>query len=117
MGSSLKVVTIEGRGTVETAVNQAATVQTALEENEQVLLNLSHLEQIDASFIHILYAAAAEAEKRGVRFGLTGTLESEVRSAFEIGGFCNNAPDKANELHDMLIDFPAADRPEEAPDA
>lgn len=117
MGSSLKVVTIEGRGTVETAVSQAATVQTALEENDQVLLNLSHLEQIDASFVHILYAAASEAKKRGVRFGLTGALQNGVRSSFEIGGFCNNAPEQASELHSTLIDFPSADLPEEAPDA
>ena len=117
MGSSLKVVTIEGRGTVETAVNQAAEVHTALEEHEQVLLNLSHLEQIDASFVHILYAAASEAKERGVRFGLTGTLQGEVRSSFEIGGFCNNAPEQAGELPGALIDFPVSDLPEEAPDA
>lgn len=117
MGSSLKVVTIEGRGTVETATAQAKKLQEALEENEQVLLNLSHLEQIDASFVHILYAAAAEAEKNGVRFGLTGTLQPAVRASFEIGGFCNTAPEQARELHEVLIDFPAAARPEEEPDA
>ena len=117
MGSSLKVVTIEGRGTVETATAAATKLQKALEENEQVLLNLSHLEQIDASFVHILYAAAAEAEKSGVRFGLTGTLQPALRASLEIGGFCNTAPDQARELHGALIDFPAAAQPEEDPNA
>lgn len=117
MGAALKVVTIEGRGTVETAADAAAKVRKALEENEQVLLNLSHVEQIDASFVHILYAAAAEAEKSGVRFGLTGTLRPAVRASFEIGGFCDTAPDQARDLCEALIDFPATPRPEEAPDA
>jgi anti-anti-sigma regulatory factor len=117
MGSSLKVVTMEGRGTVETATAKASTLLDALSENEKVLLNLSHLEQIDASFVHILYAAAAEAEKRGIRFGLTGALQPGFRSALEVGGFCNNAPEQARDLHGALIDFPAAIQPEEDPDA
>ncbi len=117
MGSSLKVVSFEGRGTVETAAGQVSKLRDAIEENEQVVLNLSRLEQIDASFVHVLYAAATEAKNSGTRFGLTGTLQENVRAALEIGGFCDTAPEEAKELHSLLLDFPLSEQPKEAPDA
>jgi anti-anti-sigma regulatory factor len=106
---ALKVVTAPSQATVQSAKGLADSITAAFAEAEQVLLNLSRLERVDASFVHVLYAAKHMAERDGKDFHLSGTVHEDVCAALMTGGFCSSMATDARELERDLGDFGAAE--------
>ncbi len=102
---TLKVVTLEKRATIERAQHLRDTLLEALQQSSRVLLNLSHVETVDLTAIHIIYAAAHEARIGGSELDFTGAVSEPMRKAFEDGGFCTHAPYDGRELAAALLDF------------
>ncbi len=110
---ALKVVTAPEHVTVEHATALAGSIKDALIQAQKVLLNLSRVERIDTSFIHVLYGARRMAVRDGKAFHLSGTVEPAVAEAFVTGGFCEEPSTDARELEAQLVDFPELEGEEE----
>ncbi len=106
---ALKVVTAPSQATVQSATSLAESITAAFAEAEQVLLNLSRLERIDASFVHVLYAAKCMADRDGREFHLSGTVHQDVCALLMTGGFCSSMVTDARELERDLVDFDASE--------
>ncbi|MFP4484153.1 MAG: STAS domain-containing protein [Spirochaetota bacterium] len=102
---ALKIVTAPNHVTVQTAQSLSESIKAAFVQAEQVLLNLSRLERIDAGFVHVLYAAKRMALRDGKDFHLSGTVAPGVCAALITGGFCSSPEEDARELERRLIDF------------
>jgi anti-anti-sigma regulatory factor len=110
---ALKVVTAPEQATVEHAGDLAEELRKALREARQVLLNLSRVERIDTSFVHIIYGARRMAIRDGTAFHLSGTVTPAVCEALRTGGFCETVTTDARELEQQLVDFPSEEQEEE----
>ncbi len=108
---SLKVITLDRRVTIDRAESLREVLLDAVANADSLLVNLSHVEVIDLTAIHLLYAAKRQARSEKKRFEFTGTVPEAVREALEHGGFCKRAPDDGPDLGSALLDFerPAAD--------
>lgn len=102
---SLKVVNVPEQATVQHAPALTESIRAAFEDARRVLLNLSRVERIDASFVHILYAARRMAVREEKDFHLSGSVQPAVAQALVIGGFCADAVDDARELESLLSGF------------
>jgi len=107
MEQDLQVVSLEGDATIAGIESLEQRLSEALESSSKVLLNLSHVSNMDLAGIQLLYAAKREADARGVVLHLTGTASDAVREAMEAGGFVKEAPADARELESRLLDFTA----------
>ncbi|TVR04261.1 MAG: STAS domain-containing protein [Spirochaetaceae bacterium] len=102
---SLKVITLDRRATIDRAEALRVMLLDALAHAPSTLVNLSHVEAIDLTAIHLLYAAKRQALSEKKRFDFTGTVPSVVRDALEQGGFCKRAPEEGPDLAAALLDF------------
>lgn len=74
-----KVVEWSGSLGIEQAESLKNELSNALAENNNVVLNLSKVEDIDTTTIQLIIAAQKEAEKRGINFKVDKNLpESTV---------------------------------------
>lgn len=74
-----KVVEWSGSLGIEQAQSLKNELSNALAENNNVVLNLSKVEDIDTTTIQLIIAAHKEAEKRGINFKVDKNLpESTV---------------------------------------
>jgi len=105
MEQDLQVVSLEGGATIAEAESLQKRLTEALESTAKVLVNLSHVTQMDLAGIQVLYAARTEAGRRGVAFHLTGTVSDAAREALEAGGFVKHASAEAKELEAAMLDF------------
>ena len=104
---SLKVVNVPEQATVQHAPELSESIRTAFAEARRVLLNLTRVERIDASFVHILYAAKRMAERDEKDFHLSGTVRPDVAQTLVTGGFCPEPTEDARELESRLSGFHA----------
>ena len=102
---SLKVITLDRRATIDRAESLREVLLDALANAASTLINLSHVEVIDLTAIHLLYAAKRQALSEKKRFEFTGTVPVAVREALEHGGFCKRAPEDGPDLGAALLDF------------
>jgi anti-anti-sigma regulatory factor len=106
MSKNVRVVTPEGKCTIERSQELKSQLLDGLEESVQKLLvNLSHVTEIDTSFVLLLYAAKQEASKQDKQLHLSGSVQESVQEALQLGGFCEHASESAPDLEDKLLDF------------
>ena len=105
MKDSIRIINIEGQAGIGQVQGLAEEIGNVLKETEKLVINIGRLESADLSIIQILYAARREAKKQGKEVHLNGKLSLEFRERLVRGGFCSEAPEEANELEEVLIDF------------
>ncbi len=105
MSENIKVVSPEGVVGIASCNELRVQLLQAFDTADPVLLNFSHIERIDLSFVQILYAAVREAGIRGVGFRLNGEVSKEVGEYLVAGGFCKEAPTEARELENHLVEL------------
>ncbi|MFP4302360.1 MAG: STAS domain-containing protein [Spirochaetaceae bacterium] len=107
MAESMYVVSLEGEIRVQRAEEIRAELQDALTTHEQVFLNVSHVSDIDLSFVHLLYAARRFAKKKNRTFRLTGTFQETVVRRLQTGGFlAGNISAAARDVDEALLPLP-----------
>lgn len=105
MEQELQVVSPEGDATVTGVGALKQRLAEALDSSAKVLVNLSHVSEMDLAGVQLLYAAKREALARDIDFHLTGTVSDPVRETLEAGGFVQKAPADARELESVLLDY------------
>ena len=93
---------------VQHAPDLSESIRTAFADARRILLNMSRVERIDASFVHILYAAKRLAEREEKDFHLSGSVQPGVVQTLVTGGFCSEPTEDARELESRLSGFHAA---------
>lgn len=107
MAESMQVVSLEGDIRVQRAEEIRQELKKAITSHEQVFLNVSHISDIDLSFLHLLYAAKRFAKKKKKVFHLTGTFQETVLRRLQIGGFLEgNISAAAREVDEALLPLP-----------
>jgi anti-anti-sigma regulatory factor len=102
---SIKILSYEGPVGIEKAAKIKEEILRMLEKNKIVTVNMSRIQEIDLSFIQIIYAARREAGKVGKEFHISGTLSDSVKNTFLVGGFCKEIGDDAQTLEKQLFEF------------
>lgn len=107
MAESMYVVSLEGEISVQRAEEVRKELKDSLTSHEQVFLNISHVSDIDLSFVHLLYAARRFAKKKKKVFRLTGTFQETVLKRLQIGGFVEgNISAAARDVDEALLPLP-----------
>jgi anti-anti-sigma factor len=106
----VKILTLEGNLTINRAEEVKNKILESFMNTKQVLLNLAHAENIDVSFIQILYAAKNEARKQKKEFHLTGTVKENVLRSFIMAGVTKGSSLDARDLENTLLDFSSIER-------
>jgi anti-anti-sigma regulatory factor len=100
MEENMRVITPNGAMTVDRAEETRQELLSALNAVDRVIVNLSHVSEVDLSFIQILIAAEKEARASGKQFRLSGEVAEPVRGAFLTGGFCKSECTTGQELEE-----------------
>jgi anti-anti-sigma regulatory factor len=103
--STAKEISLKGSLVIDKAAEIKKTLCEALSSPSAVLVDLSSAEEIDLSCIQMLYAAKRTAEKKGVRFGFTGSIPARIVKKFSSSGFVRGTPEKADEFEAALVGF------------
>lgn len=74
----------EGNCTIYEAQQLSETLQQILQSNVSVSIDISAIEQVDASFLQLLIAARSEAAARGVQLRVEGSAPAVERLAQNI---------------------------------
>ena len=103
----MQVVSLEGDIRVQRAEEIRQELKRAIISQEQVFLNVSHVTDIDLSFVHLLYAAKRFARKKKKLFRLTGTFQETVLRRLQTGGFVEgNISAAARDVDEALLPLP-----------
>ena len=103
----MQVVSLEGDIRVQRAEEIRQELRKAITSHEQVFLNVSHVTDIDLSFVHLLYAAKRFARKKKKLFRLTGTFQETVLRRLQTGGFVEgNISAAARDVDEALLPLP-----------
>jgi anti-anti-sigma regulatory factor len=100
---NMRVITPTGAMTVDRAEESKHEILDALNAVDRVIVNLSHVEDVDLSFIQILLAAEKEARAQGKVFRMSGDVAGTVGQTFLIGGFCRSECATGQELEEQLF--------------
>jgi len=100
-----QVVSFDGSLTIDRVKEFKNELLEAFSRSDTIFLNMSRAENVDVSFIQLLYAAKKEAKKRGKSFHLTGTVHETIVRAFVLAGVTKGASTDARDLERSLYDF------------
>jgi anti-anti-sigma regulatory factor len=100
---NMRVITPTGGMTIDRAEETKQEILSTLNAVDRVILNLSHVTEVDLSFVQILLAAEKEARVLGKEFRLSGDVTESVRSMFLTGGFCRSECATGQELEDQVF--------------
>lgn len=107
VAESMYVVSLEGEIRVQRAEEIRQELKGSITSYEQVFLNVSHISDVDLSFIHLLYAARRFAKKKKKVFRLTGTFQDTVLKRLQMGGFLEgNISAAARDVDEALLPLP-----------
>lgn len=103
----MQVISLEGEIRVQRAEEIRQELKKAITSHQQVFLNVSHISDIDVSFVHLLYGAKQFAKKKKKVFRLTGTFQETVLRRLQIGGFVEgNISAAARDVDEALLPMP-----------
>ena len=85
------VVKASGELDLSTAPELEDRIHTALAGGDELVLDLSELEFIDSTGVHVVMRAFKAAEQRGAGFAITGAA-GEVLRVFELVGLVGRLP-------------------------
>ena len=105
----LRVENVEGSVRVDRIVPFAQNILQLAKQHPRLHLNISRLEEIDLSFVHVIYAAKRWCDANKVEFHLSGTVQESVGRKLVAGGFCDHIPQEAADLEANLVGFSAGD--------
>jgi len=77
---------LEGMLTIERSREIRDLLQQAIEEEDTLVVDLSHVKGIDLSFIQLLYALRKEAEEDEKTVRLTGPVQQRIKDIFLLAG-------------------------------
>lgn len=100
---NMRVITPTGGMTVDRAEEIKQEILSTLNAVDRVIVNMSHVDEVDLSFIQILLAAEKEARALGKEFRLSGDVAESVRSAFLTGGFSRSECATGQELEEEVF--------------
>ena len=107
LAESMYVVSLEGEIRVQGAEDIRTELKDSIASHEQVFLNVSHVSDIDLSFVHLLYAARRFAKKKKKVFRLTATFQETVLKRLQTGGFvAGNISTAARDVDEALLPLP-----------
>jgi anti-anti-sigma factor len=103
----MKVVSLEGEIRVQRAEEIRQELKKAITSHQQVFLNVSHITDMDLSFVHLLFGAKQFAKKKKKTFRLTGTFQDTVLRRLQVGGFVEgNISASARDVDEGLLPLP-----------
>lgn len=105
MSENIKVLSPEGVVGISSCNDLRVQLLQAFDTADPVLLNFSHIERVDLSFVQLIYAAVREARLRGIGFRLNGEVSKEVGEYLVAGGFCKELPAQARDLETLLVEL------------
>jgi anti-anti-sigma regulatory factor len=104
-GHPPKIIDLQGPLSIDRAASLKEELGSALGENDQVLVNLSLVEEIDLACLQVLYSARAQARVQGKELHLVGPVPSRVVGRLEACGVVKGSPERAEDLESALVGF------------
>jgi anti-anti-sigma regulatory factor len=101
-GSSPEILKLHGSLTVVRASSLKTEIAEALSTGENVLLNLSQVEDLDLSCLQVLCAAMLSASKAGKELHFGGSLPSKVSQRLVACGILQGDSEHAEDFESAL---------------
>jgi anti-anti-sigma regulatory factor len=102
-GKTPTIVNLSGSLTIDRAVALKEELSAAFAASDNVLLNISLVDDIDLSCLQVLYAAKSKSAGKSLHF--VGSIPARVVKRLASCGFLRGAPDRAEEFEAALIGF------------
>jgi anti-anti-sigma regulatory factor len=104
-GQGPTVINLSSSLTVDKAAALKDELFTALSKGENVLLNLSAVEELDLSCLQVIYAAHAQANAIGCSLHFSGQAPESVVLRLAACGFLHGPTVRSGDLESALVGF------------
>lgn len=104
-GRQPTVINLSASLTVDKATALKDELSAALSKGENVLLNLSEVEELDLPCLQVIYAAHALAKASGCGLHFSGQAPERVVSRLAACGFLRGPTERSGDLESALVGF------------
>jgi anti-anti-sigma regulatory factor len=77
----------------------------ALEKSRKVIVDLSHVEELDLACLQVLYAARRAAQASGGELHFSGTVSPRIAKRLSAAGVLSGTPGRAEDFEALLLEF------------
>jgi anti-anti-sigma factor len=104
-GQTPKIVNLSGSLTIDRAAALKDEMLAAIKDSENVVLNISQVEELDLSCLQVIYAADTKAKAEGKSLHFAGSVPASVAKRLAACGFVHGIPERAEEFEVALVGF------------
>jgi anti-anti-sigma regulatory factor len=104
-GEGPTVINLNSSLTIDKAAALKDELSAALSKGENLLLNLSEVEELDLSCLQVIYAAHAQAKTSGCSLHFSGQAPESVVSRLVACGFLRGPTLLSGDLESALVGF------------